>query len=298
MSDPFDDLRLRDFLLFDRIATRGTITAAARELGIPKPTASRWLKALEERVGHTLVRRTTRVATLTDRGRAFHEASRSVLAAAAEARAAATGDEPAGTVRVSVPVPLGRLLGGRVIAAFRRELPRVRLEIALSNERVDLVADRFDLAIRGGPLPDSTLIGRRLARVPMWLYASARFVGTAPDEVPIVGAPGDEPLLRRFRPGGSPPAVVVDDRSAVADALVCGAGAGVLPAFLGEPPRAAGHVVRLSAEPLTTMDVHAVYLATQRDDIRLRTLIDQIAVELVAMLSSAGTLGPSRRDAP
>ncbi len=280
MNDPFDTLRIRDFLLFDRVATLGTLTAAARELGIPKPTASRWLQGLEARAGGTLIRRTTRSTTLTERGRAFHEASRALLAAARVAQTAATGDEPSGTLRVSVPVPFGRVVGGRVIAAFRRELPRVGLEVVLDNARVDLVAGRFDLAIRGGQLPDSSLIARKLARVPLWLYASARYAATPPDQIPVIGAVGDRALLGRRWPEGGPLSVVVDDRAAVADALVWGAGAGVLPAFLGEPARDEGQLVRLQDAPLTRVDVHALFLPTQRGDVRLQRLIHHIAAAL------------------
>jgi DNA-binding transcriptional LysR family regulator len=139
------DLRLRDFLLFDRVVVRGTISAAAQELGIPKPTASRWLQRLEASLGQTLIQRTTRQAALTDHGRAFHQVTGELLAMARRAREAGSGAE----LRVSVPVPLGRLVGGRLIAAFRVQLPAVRLELVLQNKRCDLVRDRFDLAIRG-----------------------------------------------------------------------------------------------------------------------------------------------------
>ncbi|MFT5432941.1 MAG: molybdate transport repressor ModE-like protein, partial [Myxococcota bacterium] len=134
MDDRFYDLRLRDFLLFDRVATRGTISAAARELGIPKPTASRRLQVMEQHLGQVLLQRNTRQASLTDRGQAFLTAVRSLLLSAEAARLAGTGDEPSGTLRISVPIPLGRLVGGRVIAAFRRRLPGVRLEITLENQ--------------------------------------------------------------------------------------------------------------------------------------------------------------------
>ncbi len=284
MDDPFDDLRLRDFLFFDRVATLGTITAAARELGVPKPTASRWLQSLEQSVGQPLVHRTTRSATLTERGKAFHAAAQQVLAAARDARSAATGDEPSGTLRISAPVPLGRLVGGRVIAAFLREMPKVRLEIALDNARVDLVAGRFDLAIRGGVLPESGLIARKLMVVPMWIYASACYATTPPGKIPVIGAVGDERLLRRMWPEGGEMAAVVDDRSAVADALVWGAGAGVLPAFLGEPARAEGQLVRLSEQPVNAVQVHAVYLPTMRTDVRLRALIDHIEAGLTEVV--------------
>lgn len=280
MDDGFEQIRVRDLLFFDRLAALGSITATARELGIPKPTASRWLAMLERRVGQSLVRRTTRHVALTDEGKAFHARVRDVLSAVRSAQLAAQSAEPSGTVRVSVPVPLGRLVGGIVIAEFRRELPRVKLEIALQNRRIDLIRDGFDLAIRGGPLPDSDLIARRIATVPMWLYASSEYQDSEPPALPIIGSPGDAALLRRHRPTLQAPSVVVDDRTAVAEALIQGAGAGALPAFLGEPARRRGELVRLDETPLTTMEVHAVYLPTQREDPRLRVLVRAIEHEL------------------
>lgn len=287
MDDPFDQIRVRDLVFFERLAALKSITATARELGVPKPTASRWLAVLEARVGQSLVRRTTRHVALTERGEAFLGRVRDVLAAARLAQAAAASTEPTGTVRVSVPVPLGRLVGGAVLAEFHRALPRVRLEVALQNGRVDLVRDGFDLAIRGGPLPDSELIARRLATVSMWLYVGPDH-RDPPSELSIVGAPGDEALLRKRRPELRRPTLVVDDRTAVADAIIRGAGAGALPAFLGEPARRRGELVRLDDEPLTTMQVHAVYSATQRDDPRLRVLIAAIEAEIEATFGPGG----------
>ncbi len=280
MNDGFEQIRVRDLVFFDRLAVLGTITATARELGIPKPTASRWLAMLESHVGHSLVRRTTRHAALTERGRAFHERVREVLVTMRAAQQTVQAAEPGGTLRVSVPVPLGRLLGGRTIADFRARMPGVRLEIALQNHRVDLVRDRFDLAIRGGALPDSELLARRLASVPLWLYASVGRSDEEPDSRTVIAVPGDEGLLRTCRPPLPSPAVLIDDRSAVAEALVAGAGIGILPAFLGEPHRREGRLVRLGAQPLTHTPVHALYLPAQRDDVRLRVLIEGIEAEL------------------
>jgi|GEM_PF-3352167 len=280
MLDAFDDLRLRELILFDRLARVGTITAAAKDLGLPKPTASRWLALLEERVGQSLVHRGPRQVTLTDRGRAVHEAIQPLLAAARTLRATATEDAPAGTLRVSVPVPFGRLVGGSVIARFRQRMPGVRLEVLLQNERVDLLRDRVDLAIRGGRLPDSNLIARQLAQVPMWLYTGAGFAGRAVGTIPLIASPGDERLLAHRFPAMVPAAVLVDDRTAVRDALLAGAGAGVLPAFLGEPARAEGELLRLDDAPLSTVPVHAVFLPEQRKDVRLRALIELVEDEL------------------
>lgn len=287
MDDDFEQIRVRDLVFFDRLAVLGSITATAQELGVPKPTASRWLALLEQRVGQPLVRRTTRHVALTERGEVFAVHVRDILTAVRAAQMATQSTEPTGTIRVSVPVPFGRIVSGSVIAAFRRRLPQVRLEIALQNRRVDLVRDRFDLAIRGGALPDSELTARRLAMVPMWLYASVAHRDTPLDKLTVIAAPGDEALFRKLRPGLPVPSVTVDDRSAVAEALVHGAGAAALPGFIGEPACHRGELVRRDEEPLTTMPVHALYLPSQRGDPRLRVLIDEIEHELTRTLAFA-----------
>jgi DNA-binding transcriptional LysR family regulator len=168
-------------------------------------------------------------------------------------------------------------------------MPGVRLEILLQNKRVDLLRERVDLAIRGGPMPDSSLIARHLAKVPMWLYAGTRFAGTAISQLPLIAAPGDEALLATRRPELLPAAVVVDDRTAVRDAIRAGAGAGILPAFLGEPARGEGSLLRLDERPLSSTPVHAVFLPEQREDVRLRTMIELIEDELTRVSGGALT---------
>ena len=281
MLSDFDEIRIRELVFFDRLVELGTITAAARELDVPKPTGSRWLQSLEERAGGPLAVRGARKMALTPRGKAFHRQLQPVLVGLRALRAAATGEHPEGTLRVSVPVPFGRLVGGSVIAAFRARLPGVRLEVLLQNDRVDLLKDRIDVAIRGGPLPDSSMVARRLAAVPLWLYA-----GSTGADGPLIAAPGDERLLKQLMPERLPAVAVVDDRAAVRDALQAGAGVGILPAFLGEPLRAAGVLIRVGAEPLSTIPVHAVFLPEQRKDVRVRVLIEEVDQRLKALLGT------------
>lgn len=286
MPDAFDDIRLRDLVLLDRLAALGSLSAVAAELGVPKATASRWLAALEERAGQSLVRRTTRSLALTDSGRLFRERAREMLKIATGLRLGLRKGDTGGTIRVSVPVPMGRMLAGPVIAAFRRAAPGVRLEIRLENERIDLLSEGVDLAIRGGPLPDSTLVARKLAVVPMWLYASTRFRDAPLEDVPFISAPGDvaltgrSPLADRI----SAPAVIVDDRTAVADAIGFGAGLGLLPAFLGDGLEKAGEVFRVESLPVTAVPVHALFHESQRGDPRLAVLIDAMERQLVSVL--------------
>ncbi len=281
MLDEFDEIRLRDLLFFERLASLGTITAAARELGVPKPTASRWLATLEDRVGRPLVIRGARQVRLTAHGRAFLEQSQPLLAGFRSLRAASRDEQASGTLRVSVPVPFGRLVGGSVIAAFRASMPGVRMEVLLQNQRVDLLRDRVDVAIRGGPLPDSALLARRLVDVPLWLYVSADH----PGDPSLIAAPGDERMLGRRHPELLPAAVVVDDRSAVSEALCAGAGAGVLPGFLGEPATRAGLLRRVEGEPLASVPVHALYQPERRRDPRVRLLIELIDRDLQRLLA-------------
>jgi DNA-binding transcriptional LysR family regulator len=287
VNDEFGLIRVRDLHFFDRLAVLGTITAAAKEMGVPKPTASRWLAQLEDRLGHPLVNRSPRHAALTEHGETFHRKVLEVLSTLKSVQSA-VGAEPGGTVRASVPVPLGRMLGGRVIAGFRRKLPGVRLEIALQNHRIDLVRDRFDVAIRGGPLPDSELIARKLGQAPLGLYASPQaplglyaspsYVNAALDQIPLLASPGDEQLLRAKGRKFPSPVVVIDDRGALADALIDGAGAGI--------QCESGKLIRLEKGALGQMPVHALFLPAQRDDPRVRTLIDEVATVLGQALDS------------
>lgn len=278
MSESFDELRVRDLAFFDRLAALGSLGATARELHLPKATASRWLANLEARVGQGLVKRTTRSISLTPAGVAFVDRVRDVLRAVQVAKLGLEAGASGGTLRVSVPVPMGRLLIGPVIAAFRDRMPGVQLEVKLQADTVDLVRDRFDVVLRGGPLPDSGLLARRLASATVWAYASARYRDEPPARIPLLLTPGDDVLLRRVKGlTVQQPAVRMDDRSALADALVWGAGFGLLPTFLGEPLRARGELVRLFKAPVATLPVHALYHPSQRADPRVQALLGEFA---------------------
>ncbi len=284
MLDQFDDIRLRDLIFFDRLVQLGTITATAQDLQVPKPTASRWLASLENNVGHPLMVRGSRQLTLTSKGESFLRQIQPLLAGARTLRASINSHRPQGTLRVSVPIPMRRLVGGSVISEFRRQLPGVRLEILIQNEAVDLVRDRVDIAIQRGPTSDPSLIVHRLAKVPLWLYAGTQTSSSGSDTKALIAAPGDEALLQPTMPELLPAAVVVDDRTSVRDALLEGDGVGILPAFLGEQPRANGDLLRRGNEPLSIIEIEAVSLPEQASDIRTRSLLELITAELRELL--------------
>ncbi len=290
MLDDFDDIRLRDLIFFDRLAELGTITAAAKDLEIPKPTASRWLASLESKTGKQLMHRRARQVVPTTHGQALLGQIKLLMPAIRTLRSTMNDNRPQGTVRVSVPPPLRRLVGGSVISEYRRRLPGVRLEILIQTEPVDLIHDRVDLAIRRGPSSDSNLVTEQLAEVPLWLYTGSKTIGSAAEAGGLIVALGDEALLQQTMPELLPAAVVVDDRTVVRDALLEGPGIGILPAFLGEQPRADGKLRRLWDAPLSTLQVEAASLPEQQADLRIRVLLELITTELRNLVGIGDTV--------
>lgn len=167
---------LNEIYIFNQVVEAGSFTAAARDLDMPKSTVSRKVAELEDRLGTRLLHRTTRRLHLTDAGRTFHSyAARAVAEVdAAERAIAASTEVPRGPLRVSAPVGMSFL--GPLCAKFTKRCPEVELELVCSDRVVDLIDEGFDLAIRVGPLADSSLIARRLTSWRSLLVASRGYL--------------------------------------------------------------------------------------------------------------------------
>lgn len=157
---------------FVQIADAGSLSRAASELGLPRPTVSARLARLEERLGVRLVHRSTRRLVLTPAGEELHQRARGVLAALEEARAAIHPAEGpiAGLLRVSAP-PAGAIFA-ELLVDFQVRHPEVRLEVQLSAEHVDLIGSGYDVAIRAGTLVDPGLVCRTLVRTRLMALAA------------------------------------------------------------------------------------------------------------------------------
>lgn len=154
-----------DVLVFIRVVEAGSFAAAARLLGMPNPTVSRRVAALEREVGTRLLQRTTRSLHMTDAGRLYYEQSSRALQMIEEAnlKLAESRSEPSGTLRVTASHGFAaQLLTGATLEFLSRH-PKTRIELLLTDERINLIENYVDLAFRAGPLPDSTLIARKLA---------------------------------------------------------------------------------------------------------------------------------------
>ncbi len=171
---------LNRIAVFARVVEAGSFTAAASALGVRKSSVSRSVAALEADLGIRLLQRTTRRLSMTDAGRAYYQRARDALAGLDEARQAVSslGAEPLGLVRVTAPVDFAGDLAA-VANAFLGEHPRVRLEVFLTARYVDLVKEGFDLAVRAGPLTDSSLLARKLGDSDLALFASPSYLERA-----------------------------------------------------------------------------------------------------------------------
>jgi DNA-binding transcriptional LysR family regulator len=178
------DVTLERMRTFVRVAERGSLSAVARELGIGQSTVTRHLRELEEAVGVALLSRTTRRVTTTDEGSRYYADSVQILRLVEQARDEARGTRgaPAGTIRISCTAAIGVLHVSRLIFAFQDRYPNIGVDLSLTDERVDLVREGVDIALRLGPLTDSSMKLRTLGH-------SRRLLVAAPDYLAARGRP-------------------------------------------------------------------------------------------------------------
>ncbi len=169
--------RLREIEAFTQIARAGSISRAAARLSVAKSAVSKRLADLEARLGVQLVNRTTRAVSLTDAGANFLARASVILDDLNEAEAAASAgqSELAGKLKIAAPVSFGLNYLTDLISSFACSHPHVSVEADFSDRWVDLLAEGFDLAIRIGVLPDSSLIARKLCPVRLAVAAAPKF---------------------------------------------------------------------------------------------------------------------------
>src|ERR1700730_15860434 len=181
-------LDLNDIVVFARVVEAGSFTAAARLLGTPKTTVSRRIAALEREVGVRLIERTTRSLHMTGAGRVYYEQSSQALRTIEDAnlRLAEARAEPSGTIRISAPVGFGGYFLTSAIFDFLATYPKTKVELRLTDDKLNLVENGIDLSFRTGILPDSTLIARKLGSTHRILCASPNYL--ARHGAPVVPA--------------------------------------------------------------------------------------------------------------
>jgi DNA-binding transcriptional LysR family regulator len=265
--------------MFVRVVEHGAFSAAARSLRMTPSALSKLVARLERRLGVRLVNRSTRNVQLTTEGAAFYERSVKVLAEIDEAeRSAATSAAPRGRVRINANVPFGLNYLFPLLPSFLALHPEITLDIVLTDQVIDLLEQRADLAIRVGPLLASLLTLRKLGESPMRVVA-------APDYLVRCGTPRDLEELERhnrigycfarvfdawpFRtPAGASATLPVVGNAQVSDGeslrrlALAGAGIARLSLFLIAPDIRAGRLVPVLEDfnPGDTEEINALFL--------------------------------------
>ena len=294
---------LNDILAFTAVADSGSFTRAAERLGWPKSSVSHRVARLEAALAARLLERSTRRLRLTEVGARYHEHARRVLLELDQA--AATVDSfragPQGWLRISASVVLGQALLPALLAEYTARYPQVQFFVDLSNRRVDLLEEGFDLAIRAGSLPDSSLVTRRLGRAAARLYAAPDYLrhhGTPAklgeldghrliDNAPTSSADG----WRLVHDSGTACAVparfalVGNDPVLLRALAVAGGGIVSLPDFVAAPEVAARRLVAvLPGWATRRVDVQAVFPSHKSLSPAVRAFIDLAAESLGAAL--------------
>ncbi|MES2927846.1 MAG: LysR family transcriptional regulator [Burkholderiales bacterium RIFCSPHIGHO2_01_FULL_64_960] len=157
-------LDLNDVAIFVQVVRCGSFAEAARRLGVPPNTLSRRVQQLEAQLGTRLMQRSTRHLTLTNAGQVFLERCSGAVEGLMDAgeELLAVNQEPSGLVRVAAPADFFDFFAMEWLTEFLAAHPKVRVDFVLSDGRADLIADRIDVALRGGILEDSSLFARKV----------------------------------------------------------------------------------------------------------------------------------------
>lgn len=267
---------LRAMAIFATVVRSGSFAAGARALGLTRAVVSHHIRALEAKLGVPLAQRSTRSFSLTPAGEAFRVHCERLLD---EAHDGIRGmellrAEPRGEVRITCSHHFGNKRIIPALLEFRRRYPAIRLHVAMNDANLDLVRKGMELAVRAGPLADSSLVARRLTREPTMLCASPLYLRRvrAPSSLAdltqhrwVVYPPGQRTIAARA--GGQEVQIavqgdVVTDSAAARLAFVlAGEGIARLPAYDAAALLASGELIRVLPEvetpPLEIFLVHS-----------------------------------------
>jgi len=262
---------------FRHVAETASFSLAGQRLGRSKTAVSKLVSELERHLGVRLLQRTTRRVTLTEAGRNYLQRCVQILTDIDELHGEMREAQLAvrGSLRISAPQTFGELHLMPVLAEFSRREPAVNVELSLTDRFVDMIEERFDLAIRIGELTDSSLVARRLADVQIVLcanpaYLAARAPPAAPAELAglpcIIDSNMRSPRQWVFALRGARVVVpvhgnfTVNSPGAARQLALAGHGFAMLPDFVVKPDLEAGTLVQLFADAMPPpRGIHAVY---------------------------------------
>ncbi|WP_134494860.1 LysR family transcriptional regulator [Microvirga pakistanensis] len=304
---------------FVEVVTANGFSAAARRLGMPRSTVSLRVRSLEDTLGVRLFKRSTRTVVLTDDGRRLFEKAQGALSTlrSVAQEFEVSRQELTGTVRLTAPADFPTAPLAQAVTAFRRDHPRVFVDIVMTNAVLDLVANDVDVAIRVGLDNPQDMISRRVAAFEYGLFVSvawleANEVPTSLGELhPFVGPPPAVcEFLARIVFGGERlplPSVGTNDYQMIRDLVLRGAGIGLLPRVVCEADLRNGRLAQVLTESIRAPVQMSVSFPTRKDITpRVRAFADhlveclrepsRIAIEEIAVRTCERSKGPSVRE--
>jgi len=289
--------RLNAMAVFSAVADHGSVTRAAAALSLSKSQVSKQLALLEEHLGARLINRTTRTLNLTEAGLRFLEDCRRILAEveSAEARLREQSGSVRGQLRISAPLSFGLRVLPPILNDFLHRHDRLSIDLDLTDRRVNLVEENFDMALRIGELEDSSLVARKLCSVRMLIVGGQGYLDaqgrpqTAEDLTRHVclnfayTAPGRQyrflntdapirPLPGRLR---------ANNGDFLVEAAAADMGLVVAPDFIAAPFLQAGRVISVLADcPADEVPVNVVHPSGRLVTAAQRAFIDHMVASL------------------
>ncbi|ALE56872.1 LysR family transcriptional regulator [Paraburkholderia graminis] len=296
-------MQLDDMRIFVATVDAHNFTAAAKRLSLSKQFVSRRVMALEEALGVPLLVRNTRKLAVTELGQEFYERAKRILGEVEDAEQAMSLRRagPRGLLRVSAPMSFGMMHLSPLVADFLREHRDVRFDMELSDRTVDVVGEGFDMAVRIGVLPDSTLIAQKLFDVNLVACCSPRYLrrrGTpaAPADLArhsclLYGHGGVvawefavDGALKSFEVQGP---LRANNGDLIRDAAVAGLGIVRLPDFIVADALRSGELVTVLDEFLPSpTGVYAVYPQHRQSSLTIRAFVDFLRKHLKKRLTA------------
>lgn len=284
--------------VFRRVAETGNFSAVAREMELSQPTVSKHIAALEKHLNVKLLNRSTRQLNLTDVGKLYYDSCVHIIDEMQETESTIRNQQscPTGTLRINTPVTFGEIAIAPHLWQFLTEYPELNIDLIMDDNYIDLVKEGVDMAIRVGPMNDSSLIARKIGNSPRVTVASQMYLDlygepdnlqdlkehkciiytllTTLNEWHFTGPQGKESIKvnGRFR---------VNNPRVMRQAVLEGHGIAVTPIWLVDDYIKTGQVkVILDKYVPTTLDIHAVYPERRFVSAKVRFFIDYIRTKL------------------
>ena len=260
--------RYTSMQVFVQAASRGSLSAAGRELNMSPAMATKHVDSLETRLGTKLLHRTTRQLSLTDAGREYLQACQRILQDLEEAESEVSSQQhqAMGRLRLNAPLSFGTRFIAPLIPEFTHRYPLVEVDLGLSDTQQDLLKESWDLIVRIGHLADSDLRARRLGNCPIYSLSSAQRGGTwafgqdGKIQVPVTGN------------------LMSNNGDALLAAAVKGQGIIYQPNFIVSEALASGALVafELDHPPLDLGGLHVLFAPDRRLPLKVRAMIDYL----------------------